>query len=466
MKTAHHAILVAVALSIVAPASAHARSLIVTSGEHRCSLTEGTVHCEGWRGRDTCEPEIHDFDVALPEPAVAIDAGGPLTCALTRSGSVFCWGWPESSDLVDRADTCPASELTPREVVGVRGRASAIAMAQGRVCALLTDTTVSCWDASSTPIDAAAADAMRVVRDDARPLDRVRTVTAFLGGACAIDADAALWCWGENQEVLPACGDSSPCAARRMPLELVPDALRCGPTGCCAIAADRALECWGPTQDDARVLVRDNPAWIDLTLDEEGACVATRDAVDCNGGLRIRRRASIWDGFRLRRGEIVGLHGQDGAVCVSTTGAPVCWSASVRDRGLDGVTPRVARTHWRLEPGERALRTRIDPVRCVDHSMLDEPPPTLDARLTRRGLRIRVSQLVYNCGHAPPIDARLRVDGSIELGIGDLPHRAPLTRCDCLYDFVVWIHDPPAGAREIVFGGDDGAPPVRATIQR
>lgn len=466
------------------PSTARAQTIAVAGGDHRCALSEeGSVQCEGWLDQRECERPGPLIDIALPERAIAIEASRSLACAITESHAMYCWGWePPSPTTRWREPECPPRELAPREVVGVRGRVRGLAMEADTLCVLLADATVSCWGVParalgrggemgapyphiSGPEASSGEDVGRVVRDDGAVLGRVIAVTALAYGGCAIDADHAVWCWGAN--ALPGCTAASPClTARRIPLAIAADALRCSPGACCAVGPERALECWGAAEPHARELTDAFPDWVDLAVQLGGACIATPTAVECSGSMRIERAHGMWDGFRVRDRSILRLDADLGAMCVTTTGSPICWGTEgVRARGLDGVVPRIARTHRRLEQGERALRARVQPRRCSESVSHDDDPHTaLAVRATPRGLRIEISRLLYDCGHAPAIDALLRADGAIELGIADpRPARGLATaRCDCLHDLVVFVEGVPAGARDIVL--EAGGDPVTARV--
>jgi alpha-tubulin suppressor-like RCC1 family protein len=89
--------------------------------------------------------------------AVEVAASSYHTCALTRGGDVYCWGYNESGELgVENAPqgTCPTNVLdrpgdypcqpVPTRVAAVSG-ARHIAVADGRSCAVLADASVTCW---------------------------------------------------------------------------------------------------------------------------------------------------------------------------------------------------------------------------------------------------------------------------------------------------------------------------------
>jgi hypothetical protein len=105
---------------------------------------------------------------------------------------------------------------------------------------------------------------------------------------------------------------------------------------------------------------------------------------------------------------------------------------------------------WRLERGERVLRTVTTAVQCdEDESGEDWWAARLSATAGPRLVRVTLENIPYNCGHGPVIAARLRVDGAIELGYGD-PGDVPLARCNCAFDLVATVRGVPPGEHDVV----------------
>lgn len=92
--------------------------------EHTCALLEmGTVRCWGGVGRGlgalgdgTGQPHATPSDVVGLTDAVDIGAGGEFTCALTRDGKVYCWGWNKYGMV---GDGTTVDRLTPTNVIGL-----------------------------------------------------------------------------------------------------------------------------------------------------------------------------------------------------------------------------------------------------------------------------------------------------------------------------------------------------------
>lgn len=464
---------------LLVPLRGSAQAVASLGGEHRCELLDGQVRCEGWERRERCEVARGMFEIQLPEAATAIASGDALSCALTASHAVYCWGWTERSCC--GAGTCPAPELTPREIIGVRGRAVALD-AGGRVaCVVLDDGTATCWGENLqgelgrgtntqphgelVPAPATPTDVQPVV-SSAGVLGELVSIVVDSAGACAIDASHAVWCWGGLAVGQPDCTRGVCPPAQRVSLGVPASRLRCGYGGCCALDDARRVECWGPASTTVAELVRDVPGWIDLVIFDEDACIATAQRVECTGGMRPERDRP-WSGFRTRHGQqIVALDAHVSGVCATTSGSPLCWGSERGPTAPVGVAATIAATHWRLTRGERALRTRVEPIACGEATFDDgSVEATLSARARGPTLRVEVHDLLYNCGHVPTIDARLRADGSIELGIGVPPAGVVSARCECRHDLVVTIQGAPAGERDVTFETDDAEDPPRAHVR-
>ena len=93
---------------------------------------------------------------ATPGDIVDVATGNQISCAVLRSGGVYCWGINNNGALGDGQDlgpeTCgnppssPAEPCSrkPVEVVGLTD-ATSVAVGNGYACALIAGGTVECW---------------------------------------------------------------------------------------------------------------------------------------------------------------------------------------------------------------------------------------------------------------------------------------------------------------------------------
>jgi len=107
-----------------------------------CALTSGSgVKC--W-GRD-----LVPADVPGLSSGVTALASSWHSCALLSTGVVKCWGLNDHGQLGDGTTT---DRVTPVDVVGLHGRATAISAGGFQSCALLSTGAVDCWGAVSGPL--------------------------------------------------------------------------------------------------------------------------------------------------------------------------------------------------------------------------------------------------------------------------------------------------------------------------
>jgi alpha-tubulin suppressor-like RCC1 family protein len=144
-----------------------------------CALSrDGSVRCWG----ENKHGELGDgtlVDAPLPTtgpigPYTTIAAGDTHVCALTVDRHVDCWGNNDSGELGDGTVT---RSSTPVRVANVED-ATALMLTAITSCALHGDGGVSCWGSNLTD----------VVELSGR--------TAL--HACAIKRDDTIWCWGNN----------------------------------------------------------------------------------------------------------------------------------------------------------------------------------------------------------------------------------------------------------------------------
>lgn len=217
---------------------------------HTCATTRsGRVFCWGWNGSG----QLGDGTVrAAPHPVPRkvlgltnvsdLSVGGLHTCAIANDAA-WCWGENSFGQLGDDTTT---SRSFPTQVSGLSSGVSAIAAGDLHTCALTKTGTVRCWgwndhgslgDATST----------RRTRPAAVTLPGTANLIAAGGGhTCALTDPGRAWCWGWNISGQLGIGTlvdwSTPMAV------IGPDTFRKVTTGAgrsCAITMDGMAVCWG-----------------------------------------------------------------------------------------------------------------------------------------------------------------------------------------------------------------------------
>jgi hypothetical protein len=202
---------------IAAPGSTSPLSgvMAIAAGDFRtCALlADTTVTCWGWKYvSQLSDPNVGPKPDVAPVPvndspsggvlsgvtAVAVaggytqDVGGFLACALLTSQRAKCWGANDNGSLGDGTTT---SSLSAVDVVGLPGPATAITGG----CALLADTTVSCWpnfDANGQLVNAPAL--VVEAKGSTTPLTGVTTIAVGDSQRCAILTGGSVKCWSSN----------------------------------------------------------------------------------------------------------------------------------------------------------------------------------------------------------------------------------------------------------------------------
>ena len=179
----------------------------------------------------------------INDPVVAVDAGREHSCAVTRSGSVRCWGGNAVGQLGDGTTT---QRTTSVRVAGITD-AVAVAAGNAHTCALLSDGTVRCWGLSAyeaSPLGPGSTASLVPV-----PVDGITTAIAIDAGAghtCAVLSSGGGRCWGSNSYGQlgdgTTTGSSVPVAVSSLTDAV---AITTGGFHTCAIRSSGLLRCWG-----------------------------------------------------------------------------------------------------------------------------------------------------------------------------------------------------------------------------
>ncbi|MFZ5630200.1 MAG: RCC1 domain-containing protein [Spirochaetota bacterium] len=282
-------------------------------GMHGCALSkDGRVFCWGDNPRGQAGPPAESQALAelaaksgiplkklarlrpvslaaelmLPEKAAAVVTGYAHSCALTVSGSVFCWGdnifyqlgqerFPGKALIEQSSTPIPVSVVTRDEAA--RGlRAMQLAAGSNHTCALLSDGFVRCWGdngfgqlghiaiaRNDGDADAAARVGVAPSQKGNLPLLsaaeqaqglRAQFVAAAGDRSCAAFSNGRVRCWGENRwqklgytnEKYPKVSLVKPPAEMGdIPLAGDIAAIVMSQVHSCALARSGAVYCWG-----------------------------------------------------------------------------------------------------------------------------------------------------------------------------------------------------------------------------
>jgi len=188
-------------------------SQVAAGTSHSCAVTNTTgIVCWGSNtfgqlGDGTTTKRLgavvtQNADTTPFTDQTAISVGATHSCALSRVGTVHCWGQNSYGQLGDgttKSSQHPVAVRTSAmaDLTNVKSLSAGIF----HTCAVLTNGTVWCWGNQTLGATGSAAAGNRGAV-------QVRTATGYLTGitsvssgkqyTCAIAGRAASWCWGRN----------------------------------------------------------------------------------------------------------------------------------------------------------------------------------------------------------------------------------------------------------------------------
>lgn len=214
---------------------------------HSCALdASGAAYCwgsndfgqlgDGSRSRRTLATPV----AAQSEPFVSISAGTAHTCALGRSGQVWCWGQNHRNPSQGSSST-PVAVPLPGLARGLSTKGNS------HGCVVLDDGAVACWGANQEgQLGGGDRETIFVPRVDLPgPVSQVAA-----GGlhSCALTSTGRVFCWGRNNA--GQIGPLGSTSFQPLPVEVtgLPGAvssIALGDFASCAVLASGAVYCWG-----------------------------------------------------------------------------------------------------------------------------------------------------------------------------------------------------------------------------
>jgi alpha-tubulin suppressor-like RCC1 family protein len=218
-----------------------------------CALTTSNgVLCWGWNivgqlgNGSLVDSHVPTPVTGLSNGVAAISAGKWHTCALTTGGGVFCWGDNFAGQL--GADPSIPLSTVPLPVAGLSSGVAAIAASTAHTCALTTAGGVLCWgdNAYGGLGDGTTTNSSVPVPVIGLP-GGVVAIAAGEGHTCALTLDGRVLCWGINY--FGELGDGT-TTDRSVPVEVVglssaATEIATGNYHTCARLVDGSIECWG-----------------------------------------------------------------------------------------------------------------------------------------------------------------------------------------------------------------------------
>jgi Regulator of chromosome condensation (RCC1) repeat len=273
---------------------------VAAGGNHACAITAGTGELLCWGANNDGQLGIGDASgvdyptpvrIALPEPVISVGAGGAHSCAVLKSGALWCWG-RMSSFVGGVSYSYGPVAVGLLDVAGAPAVATSVAAGGGHTCAITAGGAVRCrgaWnpagDVVGLPVSSGAT--ALAAGDDftcaivgppgqgsvqcwgandhaqlgaAGPIQQPATVAlpgpisaiglgVHHGCASTSDPQNPLWCWSAVR--VGTTGDSLPGPYRPDGIAFAASSIAGGEAHTCAVRADSrdGVECWGNTGD-------------------------------------------------------------------------------------------------------------------------------------------------------------------------------------------------------------------------
>jgi alpha-tubulin suppressor-like RCC1 family protein len=181
--------------------------------------------------------------------AVSVATGGDHTCAVLGSGGIVCWGADDFGQLGDGFSGTQPHDPSPKSVLGIF-KAVRVALGASHTCAIAGDARgVSCWGDNSfgqLGIGTNALDSNQTKPVPAVGLDHVVDLDAAVHVSCAVLKDSTVSCWGDASHLFPPAPSplttDAPTAEMGVTFAL---AVRTGGSHACALLASHSVVCWG-----------------------------------------------------------------------------------------------------------------------------------------------------------------------------------------------------------------------------
>lgn len=234
-----------------APVNVPAATAVSAGNRYTCvTLLSGQARCFG-AGRAGQLGDGAGLDWAVPMTVLNLDTAtsvaaaggtGATSCALTRDGSLWCFGANGSGQLGTGADS---RSSRPSEPIAGLGGTTRIALGADAGC-VIRDAAVWCWgdnrfgDAGGVPGVPVPHPAKILLPDGVKP----RTIAVGAGTSCVLSEASEVYCWGAN-----GSGQAGQPAAATVPPALVPikgaSEIAVGDQVTCVRRANGGLWCFG-----------------------------------------------------------------------------------------------------------------------------------------------------------------------------------------------------------------------------
>ena len=228
-------------------------SAVATGEHHSCALTSsGSVWCwgrndSGQLGNNTKDMKHSPTQVTgLSSAVVALAAGCGHTCAVTSSGGLLCWGANYRGQVGDNGST---DRKTPTQVSGLTSGVVAVSAGCDHTCAVTGGGEVLCWGRNAVG-ELGIGETSEPRRTPTQVSGATSGFVSVASGwrhSCALKSSGQLLCWGRNNGGSLGDGTTVDSLIPRQvgSREYLGLSVPSAGEHTCAITSSGGLECWG-----------------------------------------------------------------------------------------------------------------------------------------------------------------------------------------------------------------------------
>ncbi len=236
--------------------------MMVTGDEHVCVLFSASqqVSCWGLNNlgqmaqSDFANPFINGANIPLPESVKLISTSDHSVCAVTVSGSLYCWG----SNITTSAN--------PNPILIDSGVKNISSGEKDHFCYINSEDTIKCFG-KNEKLQLGNNTATNVFNKTPNSVAGISHAKAIVAGqyhTCAITNDgSSVYCWGDNSKGQLGSGSSTPAqsnapiAVSGLPTAKVID-IAAADNNTCALLDNEDVYCWGSNNNSGTSGYGDN----------------------------------------------------------------------------------------------------------------------------------------------------------------------------------------------------------------